>query len=521
MALLPSPALAHAVLVSSDPLDGSSVQRMPSEVVLRFSEPVAPVKLRLAGSAEPLPELHGTQTADNGIRVPLPDDLGQGSYVLSYNVTSLDGHPVAGAISFGVGTSAAIAPAQEAAGGIDLLAALVRALHYGSLLAATGGGLFVLLVLKGEHVPRALLRGLLTFAALAATTLVLLVGLNGLQLTGLPFPGLLTREPWIAGAGTTLLRSAMAGVAGLLLLVVGLLQRLSRWDRLVVGGGSLLALASLPLTGHAAIAPPASIAAPAVYIHGVAAAFWTGSLWPLWIMLPRMSPVDGVRMVDRFSSLAIGLVVVLILAGSLLSFLQMGSPDAVFTTPYGWTWALKICLVLPLLGLAALNRQVLLPNLARRGPLLLRRSLVAETVLIAAIIMATSMLGQTPPPRAFAGGQASAGPTEAAPTRYEARSGQRNLALMIHPGALGQNHVSAQLSDADGKALAVQEVTTAWSLPSSGIEALERPLAKSPEGEVSGTVDLPLGGDWVVQVEVLVSDFEKAVFRLEVQIAAH
>jgi len=360
---------------------------------------------------------------------------------------------------------------------------------------------------------------LLAFAASAATTLVLLVGLNGLQLTALPLSGLLTSEPWVAGAGTTLLRSALVGVAGLLLCVIGLLLRLSRLDRLVVGGGSLLALASLPLTGHAAIAPPAWAAAPAVYFHGVAAAFWMGSLWPLWIMLPRMSPEDGVRMVARFSSLAIGLVVTLILAGALLSLLQIGGPDAVFATAYGWTWALKIGLVVPLLGLAALNRQVLLPNLARRGPKLLRRSIVAETILIAAIVMATAMLGQTPPPRALAVQQQTQQARAAGPVHVEATSGQHHLDMSIHPGEPGLNNVAVSLSDAGGRTVPAQEVMTIWSLPSSGIEGLKRPLEVVPGRDASGAVDLPLGGDWTVQVEALVSDFEKAVFQLEVQIA--
>ncbi|GGD37808.1 copper resistance CopC/CopD family protein [Aureimonas glaciei] len=519
MALLTPPAWAHAVLVSSQPRDGSHAQNQPSEVVLRFSEPVAPVKLRLAGSVGPLPELRGSATDSNVIRVPLPADLARGSYVLSYSVTSLDGHPVTGAISFGVGASAATVSVQEAAKVFDLVPAFVRALHYGFLLAATGGGLFVLLVRKGEHVPLPLLRGLLAFAATAAATLVLLVGLNGLQLTGRPLAGLLTSEAWAAGARTTLLRSSIAGVAGLLLLAVGLSQRLSRLDRLLVGGGSLLALASLPLTGHAAIAPPAWAAAPAVYVHGVAAAFWLGSLWPLWIMLPRMSSEDGVRMVARFSSLAIGLVVVLVLAGFLLSFLQIGGPDAVSTSAYGWTWAAKICLVLPLLGLAALNRLVLLPNLARRGPLFLRRSLVAEIVVIAAIVMATSMLGQTPPPRAFAVQKQTQEALAASPVHSTATSGQRRLDMTMHPGAPGKHHVMVAMSDANGNTVPAREFTTIWSLPSSGIEGLKRPLEVVTGRGASGMVDLPLCGTWNVQVEALVSDFEKAVFQMEVQIA--
>jgi copper transport protein len=395
------------------------------------------------------------------------------------------------------------------------------AVHYGFLLAAAGGGLFLLLVLRGQHVPHTLLRGLLAFVAVAVVPLILSLGLNGLQLTGLQFPGLLTREPWIAGAGTSLLASAIAGLLGLLLLAIGLARRFSMFGRACIGGGSLLAISSLVLTGHAATAPPIWASAPAVYVHGVAAAFWMGSLWPLWVLLDRMTAEDGVRMVRRFSSLAIGLVAALIAAGCLLSLIQLGSLEAVFATPYGWAWALKMALVVPLVGLAMFNRQVLLPNLAKRGPTILLRSIVAEAVLLAAIVSATSFLGQTPPPRALA----SEEPAIQSPLAdqgqsivMEIASGDYNAQVEISPATKGQNTIAVAVLDGKGTPVMAQEMTTLWSLPAAGIEGLERPLAPSSNGQFSGEVELPVSGRWLVQVDVLVSDFEKAVFRTEAEI---
>lgn len=521
LALTVTGAFAHAVLTSSDPQDGSRLEHAPEEIVLQFSEPVFPVRMQLAGSGDlTIPELPEADAENNVVRIPVPGRLEPGSYILSYSVTSADGHPVSGSIAFGIGQVSAAAPLSESVE-LDWLPAINRAVHYAFLLAATGGGLFTLLVLRGQQVPRTLLRGLLAFSAVAALTLVLSVGLNGLQLAGIPVSGLVTWEPWAAGAGTTLLRSAIAGLAGLLLLASGLPRRVSTFGRISIGGGSLLALSSLALTGHAATAPPVWASAPAVYLHGVAAAFWTGSLWPLWVLLDRMTAEDGVRMVRRFSSLAIGLVAALIAAGCLLSLVQLGSLEAVLATPYGWTWAFKVALVVPLVGLAALNRQVLLPNLATKGPAILRRSIVAEAALLAGIVLATSFLGQTPPPRALAS-EERALPSPIAdqgrPAVLEIASGDYHARVEITPAIGGRNTIGVAVSDGTGDPIAAQEVTAVWSLPSAGIEGLARALSPSSDGRFSGEVDLPVTGQWLIQIDVLVSDFEKAVFRAEVEI---
>lgn len=84
---------------------------------------------------------------------------------------------------------------------------------------------------------------------------------------------------------------------------------------------------------------------------------------------------------------------------------------------------------------------------------------------------------------------------------------------------VGQNRMTVRVSDGKGNPMAAQETTTLWSLPHAGIEGLARPLSPSVDGEYSGIVDLPVGGNWGIQVNVLVSDFEKTVFRAEVEIS--
>ena len=104
--LLPAPlAHAHAVLVSSDPVDGATLPSSPSRVTLTFDEPV-----RLIPGAVQVISATGTKV-DRGVRLlsdnaavelSLPPDLPRGSYTATWRLMSADGHEVSGSVSFGV-----------------------------------------------------------------------------------------------------------------------------------------------------------------------------------------------------------------------------------------------------------------------------------------------------------------------------------------------------------------------------------------------------------------------------------
>src|SRR5436190_22189924 len=95
-------ALAHAVLVSAEPADGSVLTQSPKTLQLRFSESVAPAVVSLIDAAGTARDVT-VRTADQTIVISLPDDLPRGTQVVSYRVVSQDGHPVAGSLIFSVG----------------------------------------------------------------------------------------------------------------------------------------------------------------------------------------------------------------------------------------------------------------------------------------------------------------------------------------------------------------------------------------------------------------------------------
>jgi copper transport protein len=538
LALSPVPASAHAVLVETSPRDGERLDQPPAELVLRFSEPIVPIAVRLLdehGAEVPgvTVELHG-ETLIAHPPTPLPE----GAYLISYRITSVDGHPVAGSFVFSIGSGARpkaaaleTAPDQPA----QLILTVIRAIHYAALLIATGGVLFVLLVLRRSHPFEIKLRnGLCGLIALAAVSGILCLGLGGAQLAGTPLTSLAAGEPWAIGLGTTLGSSCIVMIGGLLLLALGMALQHARLARPALALGCIMALASLVLTGHAAAAPPAALSVPAVLLHVVTGAFWLGSLWPLAYALKALPGREAALLVQRFSALAVVAVALLVLAGAVLSLVQLRSLGGIVGTTYGLTWLAKIALVVLLLGVAAANRQVLTPRLHRseaRAPAALRRAIGVELALAAGILGLTSMLGQTPPPRALAapdnvtpihdqahGHHAPEPMPSGSGYTVVATSGGRAALVEIVPAWQGRNRITITLFQPDGQPLVTPQASIELTLPEKGIEPLVRPLEPAGDHRFIIEDNIPFPGHWAVRVDALISDFEKLIFRFEVPV---
>ena len=458
--LLPAgPALAHAVLTATVPEDSTRLEAPPAELLLRFNEAVRPVAVRLVDrngrAADSVVETRG-ETLALTPRAP----LAAGPWVLDYRVMSADGHPVAGTIGFGV---AAPPPTDSRAPDPDealirVLATLARFFHYGGLLIAAGGGLFLVLVARpGGRLAAEVSPGLKLAALAALGGAVVSLGLSGAAAAGLPLTALGDALAWRTGLAGSLGASVAVAAGGLAILVGGLAAGGGAGALLALTIGSLLAAASLALTGHAASAEPRMLAVPMVALHALCAAFWAGSLWPLAVTLRRLPAAEAAMVVRRFSTLALIAVALLIVAGGALSLLQaQGSPDPL-ATGYGWLWLLKIACVAPLLGLAALHKLRLTPALARQetgAPRALRRGIAAEATLMVAILALTAALGASPPPRALALAHARQPPPE--PVAVDPAPGYVVMAgtalgtavIEIAPARVGPNRLTIQLSGA-------------------------------------------------------------------------
>jgi len=150
-----------------------------------------------------------------------------------------------------------------------------------------------------------------------------------------------------------------------LLLVVSLSRTLP-----ARGAGLVLSLGIVvtgSLTGHAADWGDLSLAVIVDWLHAVAATAWTGGLFGLALALrrPAWSPELVGVIARRFSRLAGYCLLVVVVSGIYNAWVQLPTFASLWTTTYGVSLLLKICLALTLALLGAINRYLVLPDLGR------------------------------------------------------------------------------------------------------------------------------------------------------------
>jgi copper resistance protein D len=276
---------------------------------------------------------------------------------------------------------------------VDALSVSLRALSFLALFQATGTAIFVAIFGFGAPATESSLRRLGTCAALAALLLVCAqylleaARLSG-ELAGVFDPTLqalvMRSAPSVALAWRLL---------GLLVVLAAL--RSPHTSATVAGVlGAAIALASFTFVGHTVNQPQRWLLSVALLTHLLGVAFWFGALLPLWRICTHDNPAPAAPIVERFSSLAIWLVPAVFVAGLVLAVGLL--PDlAALGTPYGWLLIAKISAFAVLMGFAALNKWRLGPALAQgdgAAASRLRRSLVAEYVLIAAVLCVTATM---------------------------------------------------------------------------------------------------------------------------------
>jgi len=172
---------------------------------------------------------------------------------------------------------------------------------------------------------------------------------------------------------------------------------------------SILLLVSLAWVSHAAAASVQPLGLLGDALHLCAASVWIGGLLPLAIFLTRARASlslgeQTLTVLQRFSTLSLTCVGVLIASGISNSCLLVGSIHALLTTRYGWLLLAKLATFGILVCLGARNRFVIKTRLTRvseTADLLaqLRRNVIGETCLALAVVTIVACLGVTPPAR--------------------------------------------------------------------------------------------------------------------------
>jgi copper transport protein len=493
-------ALAHAALVGSEPADGAMLAEAPSRFVLTFNEPVSPLALRLiddAGTATTL----DFRIADISVVIDDPGELGGGSHALSWRVISADGHPVGGTVLFSVGAPSAggVPGAQEIVDWpLRIAVWICRVAIYLGFFIGIGGLFFSSFIARDNAPTRGLQRAMIGLGLVAVS---LSVGLQGLDALDLPISSFATPLVWQTAMGTSWGATAAIGFAALVAALGGneLRGRLQGVLALAAFLGVGVALAA---SGHAGSARPQLLTRPAVLVHVLAVTFWIGALVPLATQLRRK---DATTALHRFSAVIPFAVLPLVIAGALLAIVQVREPAALLSTAYGRVLLVKLALVVALLLLAAVNCWRLTGRVeagdgaaARR----LRRSILVEVALSAAILCTVATWRFTPPPRAL---EAAA----SVPASVHIHTAKAMVDVTLTPGHVGPIVASIVALTGDFDPLDAMEVMLTLSNPALGIEPIRRQAKKQDDG--TWRVDdltVPVAGRWDMDIAVLVSEFE-------------
>jgi copper transport protein len=514
--LFASPALAHAELVSMTPANGAQLTGPPTEVRMTFTESINLVDngIRLVdhvGAKVPTP-----QPTVNGRTVtwPMPPDLPEGPYIITWRVVSADGHPVSGASSFGVGTAAtgpgSVTGTGTAETNVDTVAGgstapwpvvAIRLAGYLAFALVAGVTAFVLFCSPDSSKNRTLqllVRGGLLLGASTAVAAILVQG------------------PYIAGASmsraldigliqqtlATPFSTAMIWRLGLYCILAVLVWRLPRiltelaiWllPACLVGTAVTLAAA-----GHAAAYGLLGLLVDTV--HALTAGIWVGGLVAIAALGRAVEP----RGLHKFSTVAMASVLTLIATGTLNALRHLSALDQLWQTRYGFTLLIKLALVAGTIAVAAVSRRRLQQY---RVPV---RSVRCEVAMTVAVLLVTALLSMTAPPTQANPNQAN---LQTANTGQDAGAASVNAvaqmslgdhgtaALAIMPATTAGSHLHLALSDGNGKPLEANRVTLKVADPDRGVAPIPVPMSVR-DGVWVASFRFPFPGTWKAVVTV-------------------
>lgn len=108
------PASAHAALISSDPSDGTTLDALPDAVTFTFDSAVEdPAFVAITGPDGTSVTRGDPAVLDTTVSQSLAASTAEGTYTMAFRVTSLDGHPVSGTLTFNVGRASEVVESAD------------------------------------------------------------------------------------------------------------------------------------------------------------------------------------------------------------------------------------------------------------------------------------------------------------------------------------------------------------------------------------------------------------------------
>jgi copper transport protein len=423
---MPVLAWAHATLVRAEPAAASLTRTSPTRIRLEFSEELEPSlgRISLVGADGKVITLKvaGDPRNVNALIAPLESPLAPGAYRVKWRVVSADGHPVNGSYVFtvegGDSTRTNIAPLPgptpmpmpdsesvepsemmtnwgPSIAGAPAIASLLRGVAVGSLMAAAG--LFLFLVLSGVDSSAAVRATRMTRWLTIAFCVLLPLHLHAWAMNAWPehhFSTDMISSTLTSGVGRLeLWRTGLALLAGWAFL-------LARRPRFALVFAALALIVS-GATGHSS-AIDSLWTTPAKALHLLAGAVWIGGL--LWLLtMDRTDAERFEREALRVSSLALTSVILVTLSGVVQWRFFLPTIGGLLDSAYGIVLTAKIAGLLVLVAFGAHHKLRVIPRLrqstdvAGRFSATLRRELAVMTI----VLLLGGLLGYLSPPESM------------------------------------------------------------------------------------------------------------------------
>ena len=553
--VLAPPASAHATVVSTTPGDGQVLGTAPTQVSVRYDEPVemqfgalrvfSPSGARVDDGTPRHPPGRG-DTVEVGLRT----GLAHGTYTVAWHVISADSHPVSGAFTFSVGAPSAtsVTAGTLDAGGseaVGVVYGIARAMAFGGYALLVGAVGFVICCWPAG-VTTARVRRLVAagWAVLVLATFAVL-GLQGPYAAGFGLSRVSDPSVLRTTAGTRLgtalsVRLILLGLAAAGLALLPRLARASPRARVLAGAAAGAAAAAIAATwaaaDHAGAGTQVPLALPSDVAHLMAMAVWTGGLVVLSVALLRPAAAGAPELttaVRRFSRIAGYCVAVMVATGVYQAWRQVGTVAALTATAYGRLLLFKVLLVTALLGLGFLASTwvayQLPPSPGSRGRARpgaprapghpeaaavrqLRGSVAVEAAIAAGVLAVTAVLVNAPPARTAHYAPVSV--TAAFDT--QGPDGKGSLQVYVSPARVGTDLVHVEVVGPTGAVRTVAQLTAGLSLPERQLGPLPVTLAPDGGGHYIGTAAIPLAGAWKLALTVRTDDVDETTVTVPV-----
>ncbi len=372
MLAVPDSALAHAVLLRSDPPSAQRLAAAPAEVRLLFSEPIDPQfsRVQVLDSSGAQVDRGDSRVDDTLLTVSLRTGLPDGVYTVMYrSLSTIDVHPEVGGYQLFVGvpvTTGGVTATQSSESTLPTLIArwwlYVAASVFAGALATWKIVFGPLLSADDPARPRALSRG--KRLAVVAGALLLIGTLFAAVAQAAAAAGVPLESSFGAPLRDLLTRGRFAGIwwprLGISVIAVALVAWRGLDDAWSESAAAMVPaiLLTNSLTSHGAALPSALFGVVLDWLHVLAAALWIGGLASMALIAPLLRQQSEVfrAVVRRFSWLAGGSVIAIVASGTLQAVFEVGSFDALLNTMYGQGVLLKVALLVLMLIVALVVR---------------------------------------------------------------------------------------------------------------------------------------------------------------------